>query len=294
MNYEKAVANIRKELKKYIVENNIKSLVIGISGGMDSCLCAALAKPVCDELNIPFIGRSLPASSNQPDEIERANLTGKTFCTNFSEHSIEEEYNFMRPRLQSNMIFHAPNPEGSATRIHNGNLKARLRMIHLYDIASSNQGMVISTDNYTELMLGFWTLHGDVGDYGMIQNLYKSEVYDMAEWVMNNEYDIKGEIRSDAYYSIKRTIQALATDGLGVTNLGDLGQIMPEWTGSSRDGYKEVDRILKIWETPNKNMVIDKTTKVIDFKDHPVVQRHLRTQFKRNNPVNIHRNLIIE
>lgn len=289
MNYEKAVANIRGELKTYITKNNIKSLIIGISGGMDSCLCAALAKPVCDELNIPLIGRSLPASSNKPDELERAKLTGKVFCTKFFEQSIEEEYDFMYSKISSNMIFHAPNPEGSITRIRNGNLKARLRMIHLYDLASYNKGMVLSTDNFTELMLGFWTLHGDVGDYGMIQNLYKSEVYDMAEWIAENECKF-----IDEQTAITSSIEALATDGLGVTNMGDLGQILPEWTGTSRDGYKEVDRILRIWLEDWKESIHKWRVIKAGYEDHPVIQRHLRTQFKRDNPVNIQRNLIDE
>ena len=305
MNYEKAIANIRTELKKYIQENNIKSLVLGVSGGIDSCLCAALAKPVCDELNIPLIGRSMPASSNKPDELQRAKMTGNAFCTKFSEHSIEEEYNFMRPRIESNMIFHAPNPEGSSSRIRNGNLKARLRMLYLYDLASYNQGMVLSTDNYTELMLGFWTLHGDVGDYGMIQNLYKTEVYDMAEYLMHtfpyfsSKIDFPGlqnidKSGTEEYWSLKDTIEALATDGLGVTDMGDLGQILPEWTGTSREGYKEVDRVLKIWLEDWKKSIAHWKLIKQEYGEHPVIKRHLRTQFKRDNPVNINRNLITQ
>lgn len=283
MNYEKAISNIRGELKTYIQENNIKSLVLGVSGGMDSCLCAALARPVCNELNIPLIGRSMPGSSNKPEELERAKLTGKVFCTEFDEMSIEEEYNFMAVRLESNFPRITEN-----NKIRNGNLKARLRMIHLYDLASLRQGIVLSTDNYTELMLGFWTLHGDVGDYGMIQNLYKSEVYEMAEWIAENECKF-----IDEQAVIISTIEALATDGLGVTNNGDLGQIMPEWNGSSRDGYKEVDIILKLWLERHELGYMQKIVIENPLKDHPVIQRHLRSEFKRENPVNITRNKII-
>jgi len=67
-------------------------------------------------------------------------------------------------------------------------MKARIRMILLYDLAGGNDGMVLSTDNYTEYLLGFWTLHGDVGDFGMIQSLWKTEVYDMVEWIRDNEF----------------------------------------------------------------------------------------------------------
>lgn len=286
MNYEKAVSNIRGELKSYIQKNNIKSLILGVSGGIDSCLCAALAKPVCDELGIMLIGRSLPISTNAPDEIERAKLTGKVFCHNFEEVSLARYFNeliYINPDYSnSNMQTLENDEELKNFKIRNGNIKARLRMIYLYNLASLHKGMVLSTDNYTELMLGFWTLHGDVGDYGMIQNLYKTEVYDMAEWIVENECKF-----IDEQTAITSTIEALATDGLGVTNKGDLGQIMPEWTGNSRDGYKEVDKILSSFL---ERMEYEMETP-LDEKN-PVISRHLRTQFKRNNPVNIPRNLI--
>lgn len=286
MNYEKAVSNIRGELKSYIQKNNIKSLILGVSGGIDSCLCAALAKPVCDELGIMLIGRSLPISTNAPDEIERAKLTGKVFCHNFEEVSLARYFNeliYINPDYSnSNMQTLENDEELKNFKIRNGNIKARLRMIYLYNLASLHKGMVLSTDNYTELMLGFWTLHGDVGDYGMIQNLYKTEVYDMAEWIVENECKF-----IDEQTAITSTIEALATDGLGVTNKGDLGQIMPEWTGNSRDGYKEVDKILSSFL---ERMEYEMETP-LDEKN-PVISRHLHTQFKRNNPVNIPRNLI--
>jgi NH3-dependent NAD+ synthetase len=161
-------------------------------------------------------------------------------------------------------------------------------MIYLYNLASINKGMVLSTDNYTELLLGFWTLHGDVGDYGMIQNLWKTEVYAMAEWIRDNECTwLEEETALDL------TINALATDGLGVTSRGDLGQILPEWEGSSREGYKEVDRILQVWE--DRFRLGENQQKIIEaeYSKNPVIQRHLGTAFKRNNPVNIPRAVIL-
>lgn len=277
-NYEKAVKNIREKLKEYVKQYKLQSLVLGVSGGIDSCLCAALAKPICNELNIPLIGRSLPMKSNKWEEIERAQLTGKVFCSNFKEENLNDIFLPLSAKL--NPIF----TDGVRHKINLGNIKARLRMIYLYDIAYKMNGMVLSTDNYTEYLLGFWTLHGDVGDFGMIQQLWKTEVYDMAEWLINNELQFL-----DKQETLKSCIDALATDGLGVSSLGDLGQIMPDWKGNSRDGYKEVDRILsKFLESQEYDLPTP-----LDEKN-PVIQRHLRSQFKRNNPINIKRNLIFE
>jgi len=248
---ETSIKNIRGELKNYLIGNKIQSLVIGVSGGIDSCLCVALAKPICEELDIPLIGRSLPITTNAPDELERAQLTGKAFCTDFKEANLANYFNALSDinfikEHSSELVKLTPEELAEiekGSKIRAGNIKARLRMIYLYNIASIHKGMVLSTDNYTELLLGFWTLHGDVGDYGMIQNLWKTEVYAMAEWIRDNECTwLEEETALDL------TINALATDGLGVTNRGDLGQIFPEWEGSSRDGYKEVDRILQVWE----------------------------------------------
>ena len=297
IDYESAVKNIRKELKSYVEENRIKSLVLGVSGGMDSCLCAALAKPVCDELEIPLMGRSLPISTNAPDEIDRATLTGKAFCTNFREVNLAEYFNDLSiintdPSLtyiEDKSIVISDKDTDKAWRIRNGNIKARLRMIYLYNLASLNKGMVLSTDNYTEYLLGFWTRFGDEGDFGMIQKLWKSEVYDMAEWMAEKELKFQ-----DEYVALTSTIEALATDGLGVSSLGDLGQIMPDFKGSSRDGYKEVDKILQLWVERHELGDVQKTIIENPLKDHPVIQRHIRSEFKRHVPINIPRNIIVK
>jgi len=294
MNYEKAVERIRTQLREYINKNNIQSLVIGISGGMDSCLCAALARPICDELRIPLIGRSLPMSTNKKDEIDRASITGEIFCTDFKEINLQNLFELTKLYTEDETSNYIDN--STRVSIRNGNLKARLRMIYLYNLASQNNGMVLSTDNYTEFLLGFWTLHGDVGDYGMIQELWKSEVYDMAEYLA--VYELHGHDEKGVVIS---TINSVATDGLGVHSMGDLGQIMPDFVGNSRDGYRLVDDILTVWKGKDSPFLESKSDvegdltkeKIINkFLDTPVIQRHLRSEFKRNNPVNIKRSLI--
>lgn len=270
------IFNIRTNLKTYIEENGIKSLVIGISGGIDSALCAALARPVCDELGIPLIGRSIPITTNTSDERDRAEAVGKAFCTDFDE---DYTMNSIFGTVWSSLKVAGWDVENPKEDFRMGNVKARLRMMALYDLAQLHNGMVLSTDNYTELMLGFWTLHGDVGDYGMIQNLWKTEVYDLADYMSSD----LPHPQSEALWSC---VMADATDGLGISKT-DLDQIMPGWEGSSRAGYEKVDKILfsyfigvKEWE---ENPI----------EDHPVVQRHLKSEFKRNNPYNIPRNRIL-
>ena len=145
-------------------------------------------------------------------------------------------------------------------------------MVYLYDLASKYGGMVLSTDNYTELLLGFWTLHGDVGDYGMIQNLWKTEIYAMSRYIVS-------QLKHDnARKSLDACINAVATDGLGITK-SDLDQIQA-------DSYEEVDQILL--------KLIYSTNDLKDFENHPVIQRKRNSEFKRNNPYNIPRDKITE
>jgi len=270
--YDNMIANIQFELKSYLEKNKLKSLVLGISGGIDSALCAAIAKPVCDKLKIPLIGRSIPISTNTADERKRADLIGKAFCTDYDEVSVlQDPYEGLWDALQ-----HETWDTGSTNEpIRRGNVKARMRMIYLYDLAQVHGGMVLSTDNYTEYLLGFWTLHGDVGDYGMLQNLWKTEVYDMAEHLAST-------LKKKKAKALTSCITCQATDGLGISKT-DLDQIVPGWKGTSRVGYEDVDEKLK-----------QHLNGKVRFPGmDPVVRRHRNTEFKRNNPFNIPRNKIL-
>ena len=280
INYAKTIKNIRQILKDYLTKNQIKSMVLGVSGGADSALICALAYPVARELNIPLIGRSISIESNKADEQERARNIGKHFCTNFREVDLTTEFLTLKNTFGVNtldQVAYSIESEGE-TKIRLGNIKARTRMIYLYDLAQKNKGFVLSTDNYTELLVGFWTLHGDVGDYGMIQELWKTEVYNMIEYIAENE-----KICSEASEALTSMLDAVATDGLGITS-SDLDQLIPDWKdrhNTTREGYGEVDEILESYLNKGEN------------SEHPIILRHLRTEFKRNNPLNLKRKEII-
>ncbi len=265
--YRTAIENIREELKNYLVSSSLKSLVLGVSGGIDSALTIALAKPICDELNIPIISRSITIKTNKPDEILRAKMCGEAFSHDFREIDLSKAFDILQQTVTED--FETADKEIVEYKIRIGNIKARTRMIYLYDIAGKNKGMVLSTDNYTELLLGFWTLHGDVGDYGMIQNLWKTEVYNMSKYLVRN-FDNKAQAKA-----LQSCIDATPTDGLGITN-SDLDQI-------GAKSYSEVDVIL-----------IDmlKNNEKSKYKNHKVVQRYRNSMFKRENPYNIPRNKI--
>jgi len=269
--YKYTIEKIRQQLKDYLIKSKLKSLVIGVSGGIDSAIIITLAEPVCKELGVKLIGRSITIESNKDDEIERAKMMGK-FCTDFAEVNLTNKYLIMKEI--DDMEGRAKND--IAYKIRMGNIKARMRMIYLYNLASKTGGLVLSTDNYTEYLLGFFTIFGDQGDYSAIQFLWKTEIYEMTEWLVKNELFFDEE----KAIALNSCIKATATDGLGITN-SDLDQILPGFEGSSRDGYAEVDKIL-----------INYTDNNIFDKNNPVIIRKIKSEFKRNHPVMLYRNTI--
>jgi NAD+ synthetase len=150
-----------------------------------------------------------------------------------------------------------------ADKIRLGNIKARIRMIILYDMAQKFGGLVMSTDNLTELYLGFWTLHGDVGDLGLIQKLWKTDVYQMSRYLIDTELT-----DPRAKKALQDCIDAVPTDGLGITK-SDLEQI-------GGNSYTEVDEVLYNYLVYGRG-----------DKNNPIIQRYERTHFKRENPVNL-------
>lgn len=282
MDYQKVAKNIRQELKNYVSHAGLKSLVLGVSGGVDSTVCAVLAKPVCEELNIPLIGRSIPIESNKQDEIDRARLVGECFCHDFKEvKSLLKPYQILEER-----IFFSENTPN--TPIAKGNIKARLRMIYLYNVAGMNNGMVLSTDNYTEMMLSFFTIHGDHNDYGMVQMLWKTEIYGLSKYLV-------GELENDkSKLALRVSIEAIPTDGLGISN-SDFDQL-------GANSYDEVDKILQDYLTYKEDrnrLSWDDPARLTDnefyqLEKHPVIQRHLKTEFKRVWPIHIKRETLFQ
>ena len=232
IDYSKFVENSRKWLSQYIKDNHLQSLVIGVSGGIDSTVSCAIASPVCKRLNIPLIGRSLPCNTNKKEETNTANLVGQAFCTDYKEVTIEPMYRVMENELSLN--------EGSSTRLQSGNIKARLRMIYLRHLASIHKGVVLDNDNFTEWNLGFWTVGGDSPmDINLgLHYLWKTEIYELARYLYDL-YLLKNKVTQPTEQSnaLLQSIKLIPTDGNGISN-SDCEQF-------GLDNYEQVDDVLK-------------------------------------------------
>ncbi|MER7160123.1 NAD+ synthase, partial [Streptomyces lydicus] len=155
-------------LRAYVAKNGFTSVVLGLSGGIDSALVAALA---CDALGAAHVHAvAMPSrySSDHSltDAAELARRTGLSFRT-----------------VPIGPMFDAYMEALSLTGLAEENLQSRLRGTTLMAISNQEGHLVLAPGNKSELACGYSTLYGDsVGGYGPIKDVYKSVVYQLARW----------------------------------------------------------------------------------------------------------------
>jgi len=252
---------IVKGLFNYSQKYKINTAVIGVSGGVDSALTAALFKAA----GWKVIGVTMPIHQLQ-EETDR----GIEACTHLGLEHLHIDLTDQYEKLLTSVSQYDLKIKDPACSIRRGNLRVRSRMITVYNIASMYSGLVASTDNFSELAAGFWTLHGDVGDLAPIQSLNKSwEVPKLAE----------------IYNVPKATVFATPTDGLGISK-GDEDQF-----GFS---YLEFDiillRLCQCFTTFNNRSQILEYLQVPDLElayVNRILDRIRMSSFKRQNPFNL-------
>ena len=165
-------------LRDYVIKNGFSQVLIGLSGGIDSALVAALA---CDALGPELVhGVAMPSkySSNHSieDAEELAHNTGLGLRTVRIETMVDAYMN-----------------ELGLTGLAEENLQARVRGTTLMAISNQENMLVLATGNKSELACGYSTLYGDaVGGYAPIKDIYKVDVWALARW-RNEAARIAGE-----------------------------------------------------------------------------------------------------
>ncbi|RMB87094.1 NAD+ synthase [Streptomyces shenzhenensis] len=155
-------------LRAYVRKNGFRSVLIGLSGGIDSALVAAIA---CDAVGAEHVyGVSMPSKysseHSKDDAAELARRTGLNFRT-----------------VPIAPMFDAYMASTELTGLAEENLQSRLRGTLLMAISNQEGQIVLAPGNKSELAVGYSTLYGDsVGAYGPIKDVYKTSVFRLAEW----------------------------------------------------------------------------------------------------------------
>ncbi len=165
-------------LRDYVIKNGFSQVLIGLSGGIDSALVAAIA---CDALGPELVhGVAMPSKYSSDHSIEDAEELARNTGLRLRTVSIE-------PMVDAYMN------EMKLTGLAEENLQARVRGTTLMAISNQENMLVLATGNKSELACGYSTLYGDaVGGYAPIKDIYKVDVWALSRW-RNNAARIAGE-----------------------------------------------------------------------------------------------------
>ena len=200
--YEDLADKIVGWIKDYYWENNIKALVVGVSGGIDSAVVSTL----CAKTGLPTYVLTMPLHSKN-DNTKLSDLHAKVLMKKYPNVRV---VNIDLSETYETLLFNI-DQDFVNNKLANANTKSRLRMVTLYQVAGSVGGIVVGTGNKVEdYGIGFYTKYGDGGvDIAPIADLYKTEVRELA-----------------GYLGVRREIiDAKPTDGLWDDDRKDEDQI---------------------------------------------------------------------
>lgn len=170
MKLEQYLVEIEKFLKEYLESNKMDSYVLGLSGGVDSSLVAAIARKAVGKDRLYCY--AIDIESN-PKDVEDAKKVAKELDLNLEVINLSDTYHSYLKSLSGEDFI----------RLTKSNLKVRMRMVALFAYAQEKKGLVLGTDNADERYVGYFTKYGDgAADVLPIVHLTKQEVRDAAKF----------------------------------------------------------------------------------------------------------------
>ena len=215
-------------LRDYVEKNGFRSVVLGLSGGIDSALVAAIA---VDALGAKRVnGVALPSKYSSDHSVADAQAMAENTGLHFRIIPIAP----MVDAFTSNVVL-----KGLAEE----NVQARVRGTTLMGISNQEGHLVLATGNKSELAVGYSTLYGDaVGGFAPIKDIYKTDVWALARWRNARALEL-GEVAPIPVNSIEKEPSAeLRPDQKDSDSLPDytlLDQVLTEYVDHDR-GYDEL------------------------------------------------------
>ena len=245
-------------LRDYVLKNRFPGVILGLSGGIDSAFCAAVAVDALGEDKVEgFMLPSIYTSQNSFDDAEEC---AKRLNISLEKISIEKTYLSLEESLEK--TFKDTSPD-----ITEENLQSRIRGTILMAISNKKGKMLITTGNKSEVSVGYSTLYGDMnGGFNPIKDIYKTELFSLAKWrnknLPKNVYLKKLEIIPESIIEKEPTAELRDNqkDTDSLPSYDELDQILEglveyelstnelEKTGFSREEIKKVEHLLYISE----------------------------------------------
>ncbi|MDJ0950334.1 MAG: NAD+ synthase [Alphaproteobacteria bacterium] len=161
-------------LRDYVGKNGFPGVIIGLSGGIDSALTAAVAVDAlgADKVRCVMMPSPFTASESLEDAAETSRLLG-----------VPEEVISIEPAMAAFDDMLSPAFDALPPDITEENIQARSRGLTLMALSNKFGHMVLSTGNKSEMSVGYATLYGDMcGGYSVLKDVYKTKVYELSAW----------------------------------------------------------------------------------------------------------------
>ena len=187
LNYQNEIEKITEFIKLQLNKAGFTNLIVGLSGGIDSSVTAALCVKAVGKENV--LGVMIPYKKSHPDSLEHAKQVVEQL-------GIKYEVLDISPMVDA----YFDNYAADADILRKGNRIARERMCVLYDLSAKYKALVTGTGNRSELMVGYCTQYGDSAcAFEPIGHLYKTEVLELAKLLNLPDFIINKKPTADLW-----------------------------------------------------------------------------------------------
>jgi NAD+ synthase len=183
-------------LRDYVNKNGFPGIVLGLSGGIDSAVSAAVAVDALGPDRVWCV--MLPSPYTADISLQEAAETAKRMGTRLDTVSIGPAMNAFETMLAESF-------KGKAADTTEENIQSRIRGLTLMALSNKFGPMVLTTGNKSEMSVGYATIYGDMaGGYSVLKDVYKTTVFALARW--RNTHRPRGAMGPDGVVIPERTI----------------------------------------------------------------------------------------